>query len=434
MIALAQPAQVPITQETNALNEASEADTITDAQMAYGDTQQAPERYSNAEIDHRFNEIRRELLDDRARTIDWWLIGITVFLGLLTLLAALAGIVGYLEFRRVREQGLEAVGQAQESAKEAKRFVEEIEQIRDKSNEYYQDMTAEKAVGDPAAEEKAEAVSKDPTASHMDKAVARAISLKQEGKIEAAIRIWQGIADSNEEIDNELAGRGWFSVGYLEGEREGKTNLEKALLAYDRAIQLNPVLAEAYNNRGNAKDGLGRYEDAIADYNQAIKLNPSLSEAYNNRGDTKAKIGQYEGAIADCTRAIELSPNHAEAYNNRGNAKDGLGRYEDAIADYNQAIKLNPSLSEAYNNRGDTKAKIGQYEGAIADCTRAIELSPNDALAYINRGRAKAKLDRIAEARADFEKALEIAKKAEDAETVSIVEKNLRELEDSETT
>ena len=45
---------------------------------------------------------------------------------------------------------------------------------------------------------------------------------------------------------------------------------------YDRAITLNPILADAYNNRGTAKRNLGRHEEALVDYDRAITLNPIL--------------------------------------------------------------------------------------------------------------------------------------------------------------
>ena len=57
------------------------------------------------EIKSRFNELRRELLDDRAKTIDWWLAATAMFL---TLLGIVAVIAGYLSFKRFHEIVVEA--------------------------------------------------------------------------------------------------------------------------------------------------------------------------------------------------------------------------------------------------------------------------------------------------------------------------------------
>lgn len=86
-----------------------------------------------------------------------------------------------------------------------------------------------------------------------------------------------------------------------------KGEYEEAIKHYDRAIDINPQFAEAYNNRGITKDVLGRHEEAIADYNEAIRINPQFAEAYNNRGRAYKEIGEYGNARVDLQRAFELA-------------------------------------------------------------------------------------------------------------------------------
>ena len=54
-------------------------------------------------------------------------------------------------------------------------------------------------------------------------------------------------------------------------------------------------------NRGIAKAHLKQYTEAIADYDKAIELEPNLVEAYTNRGNAKTNLKQYSEAIADYT-------------------------------------------------------------------------------------------------------------------------------------
>ena len=91
---------------------------------------------------------------------------------------------------------------------------------------------------------------------------------------------------------------------------------------------------------------IGEYPKAIAAFTRAIELDPTLAMAYNNRGWAHIKLEQYDQAIADCTKAIELNPTLAMAYNNRSLAYIKLGQYEQAIDDYNRAIELDPSLQK----------------------------------------------------------------------------------------
>ncbi len=107
-----------------------------------------------------------------------------------------------------------------------------------------------------------------------------------------------------------------------------------------------PVMdtAVSANNQGLDYNNEGEYDKAIIAFTKAIELDPELAFAYNNRGWAYIELGQYEQAIADCTKAIELDPELALAYNNRGWAYIELGQYEQGIADCTKAIELNPNL------------------------------------------------------------------------------------------
>ena len=346
-----------------------------------------------AELQHRFNEFERrfnerqqELSDDRAAYIDRWLfvvaIVLTFFSIAIPIAAFIASVFGFKKFEEFKTK--------------AQRYLEEIERNRDKSDEIIQGMDAETAADDPTkAKQVVEDIRGNPQASSIDKAIAEAVSLQDQGEVEEAIKIWQGIADAFEEVDIELAARARFSVGYLLSQQ-------------------------------------GKLEDAIAAYDEAIRRKPDLVEAYNNRGAAKGTLGRYEAAIADFDETIRRKPGYAEAYRNRGTAKDDLGRYEAAIADFDEAIRRKPDYAEAYFNRGNAKSKPGQHEDAITDFDEAIRRKPDYAKAYFNRGNAKSKLGRIDEARQDFEKARDLARKTGDASLVALVEQRLRELDNRE--
>ena len=184
---------------------------------------------------------------------------------------------------------------------------------------------------------------------------------------------------------------------------------EEAIKHYDKAIRSNPQFAEAYNNRGTAKDELGRHGEAIADYTGAIRIKPQFAESYYNRGTTKDELGRHEEAIADYTGAIRIKPQYAQAYYNRGNAKSKLDRHEEAIADYNEAIRLNLQYAQAYCNRGTAKNVLGRHEDALMDHNQAIRLNPQYADAHYNRGIANIAIGEYEKARTDLQRAFKLA-------------------------
>jgi len=66
---------------------------------------------------------------------------------------------------------------------------------------------------------------------------------------------------------------------------------------FDKATELNPEYAAAWNNKGIALFNQREYEEAIKAYDKAIELNPEDAYAWNNKGIALAKQGRYEEAI-----------------------------------------------------------------------------------------------------------------------------------------
>ncbi len=289
------------------------------------------------EIQSRLNELRRELLDDRADNVYWWLVAITIVLGFLAIVSVVIGYMGFGRFREIETEAKSSVKILTDYTEVGGRHVKEIEKNKDKSDEIVRGMNAQTAADDSEKASQAIAnVRENPRASLVDRAIAHAISLQQEGKRDDAIEKWQAIAHVAEGTDNDLAAAAWFSVGYL----LQNENPEDATLAYNRAICLKPDLAEAYTNRGNVKVELGRHVEAIADYDEAICLKPDDDKAYSNRGVAKMELGRHDDAMADHDEAIRLKPDYAGAYNNRGVLKVKLGLKNEARKDFKTALEL----------------------------------------------------------------------------------------------
>ena len=263
---------------------------------------------SDVENDLRrdFNDLRRELLDYRVKLVDWWLMVMAIFLTLLGVGAVIAGYLGFKRFREIEAEARGNVDTAREHAEEARKLVAEIKKRRDEADSLMtKGITAETAAAKPnKADEAVRSVQADPSASPIDRAVSAAIRFQRQGNNEEAIEKWRAVASVVDGTNDDLGARAWFSVGYLHGE---ESRSQEAINAYDEAIRLKPGMAEAYNNRGAAKNNLGRHEDAIADYDEAIYLKPDNIEAYNNRGNMRFTLGHKDEARQDFERAFALA-------------------------------------------------------------------------------------------------------------------------------
>ena len=121
---------------------------------------------------------------------------------------------------------------------------------------------------------------------------------------------------------------------------EARKKYEKAIGCYDKALEINPNDAEAWNNKGYVLDELGRYEEAIECYDKALDINQNFAEAWNNIGVVLCSLGKYEEAIECYDKALKINPNNAKAWNNKGNALNKLGRYKEAVESKGKAAFL----------------------------------------------------------------------------------------------
>ena len=148
--------------------------------------------------------------------------------------AVIAGYIGFQRFEDIEARAKGHMDRAESRAVEADRYAN---LIRGKYAEL-ENLDAERIGKDPAAALRAaESVQEDPTAPLIDQAIAAAVQLQGQEKIEAAIEMWRYIANVAQGIDSQLQALARFSVGYLHGEED---NWEAALDAYNEAIRLSP--------------------------------------------------------------------------------------------------------------------------------------------------------------------------------------------------
>lgn len=97
-------------------------------------------------------------------------------------------------------------------------------------------------------------------------------------------------------------------LGYynIANEKFQSKDYKEAIEYYDKAIEINPDLAVAYNNKAAAEVQLRRYEAALKDYDKAIELAPDFTGAYFGRGLTKILMFNEEQGCMDLYKAREL--------------------------------------------------------------------------------------------------------------------------------
>ncbi len=177
---------------------------------------------------------------------------------------------------------------------------------------------------------------------------------------------------------------------------------QETIIACEKAISLNPNLAEAHKILGNALQKANRLPEAIGHYARAIELKPDFAEAYANLGSLHASQKKWEQALLYYEKALALKSDFpgvyrhlAKVWENLGspqNAKQMLARAEhldklnhnlspqqhfqvagqyyrknqlpQALKHYNLAVKLKPNWLDAHQKRAEVAEQMGLWEQA----------------------------------------------------------------------
>jgi len=146
----------------------------------------------------------------------------------------------------------------------------------------------------------------------------------------------------------------------------------------EREAQRVFALAADYHRRG-------RLEEAVRGYSRALTLNPMMADVYNNMGVALRAMGRLEAAVACYRRALALSVDNPSTYSNMGNALREIGRLRIAAASHSQAVKLAPGSAEAVYNLGLTLRDMGEADRAMGCLNRALQIRPDYAEAHWDR-------------------------------------------------
>ncbi|MHB8600971.1 MAG: tetratricopeptide repeat protein [Ktedonobacteraceae bacterium] len=99
-------------------------------------------------------------------------------------------------------------------------------------------------------------------------------------------------------------------------------------------------------------------EEALLAYERAIHLDPQNARAHHAKGVVLGKLARHNAALAAFEQAIRFKPDRASTLSNKGFALSQLGRYDEALASYDAVIHLDPSDASIWLKKGDVLADI----------------------------------------------------------------------------
>lgn len=117
-------------------------------------------------------------------------------------------------------------------------------------------------------------------------------------------------------------------------------DLKAAIRNYNKAMEMDPLLTDAYIYKGMAQSERGQLREALGTLNKAVKLSPASFMAVYARGKNYLQMQKYEEAAADFDKATTLKPQHSNAHKLFGDALEKTGDEEGAAIQWALAEKL----------------------------------------------------------------------------------------------
>jgi TolB-like protein/Tfp pilus assembly protein PilF len=135
---------------------------------------------------------------------------------------------------------------------------------------------------------------------------------------------------------------------------------------YERAVELNPNLAEARRWYANHLTVMRRSEQAVAEIRRARELDPLSLPANADVGFHLIFARRYDEAMESLGKTVKLDENYPITYIYLGYAYAAKEKYRDAIFAYNEAIKRGQGGASTQIYLGAALAGAGEREQARA--------------------------------------------------------------------
>lgn len=116
-----------------------------------------------------------------------------------------------------------------------------------------------------------------------------------------------------------------------------------------------------------AQEHGGSHNSAFQLYNRAIELDPEIPDAYKKRAIYHMELKEWQKAISDLSEVLRIAPDAFVAYKLRGIAQYYAANYVAAIADFDQYLLNDEGNREVLGHRGMGYLKNNQRLLAYAD-------------------------------------------------------------------
>jgi adenylate cyclase len=203
-----------------------------------------------------------------------------------------------------------------------------------------------------------------------------------------------------------------YLLGRYEFGKYTQAGWNNAIRYYEQALKLDPDYALAYCGLADNYAYMGSVvmpekeaNEKVKEFAQkALELDPDLAEARMSFALALVSAYDWRNGLKEFDRALELNPNLAFAYELQAWTVNGLGRFDEAIAKTKKAVELDPLNPFFQMSLSFYQYWARQYDDAIAQSRKTLALDPNSAISHVLIGLSFLKKGDTAGAIAELQK------------------------------
>lgn len=172
----------------------------------------------------------------------------------------------------------------------------------------------------------------------------------------------------------------------------------RAWIAIDRALELDPDLAEGLSRRAMMHLIDGRTDVAEADILRALELNPGSAVVSRRYGFFLVQLGRADEAVVNARKVLRLDPLSLPNRRDLENRLWDAGAFEEVVEECHKTLGLDPEYTSSWYNLAWALGMLNRFDEAIQAFEETLRLVPDESSYSVGLAWAHARAGNRAEA------------------------------------
>jgi tetratricopeptide (TPR) repeat protein len=162
--------------------------------------------------------------------------------------------------------------------------------------------------------------------------------------------------------------------------------LPQAKAFAERALAIDPQLAEPHATLGSVNDYSWQWAEAEKEFKRAIELNPNYPSAYHWYSIFLRNVGRNDESAAMIKRAQELDPLSSVIAVNVSRVYQVQNNHAASIENSLKIIEIDPNFGPAHQYLGLSYLRVGRNTDAVTELEKAVEITNRSGIALGDLG------------------------------------------------